>query len=124
MIARAEERFAKIRQDPEQAVFGEFRGVSPGGAVTVWVDMLGRLRRCHVAPGSLHDGAESWLVGEFMAAHEAAKRSADVLDFDMTDLARELDSAPRVRDAATRSAASSPPARGDDDWFENQNVLG
>jgi hypothetical protein len=91
MAMRAQERFAKIRRDPEKALFSEYKGVSPSGVATVWVDLMGKLLRLHLAPNRLYEGAESWLTREIMAAHEAAKQAAEVLDFNMADLVREVD---------------------------------
>jgi DNA-binding protein YbaB len=93
MAMRAQERFAKIRRDPEKALFSEYKGVSPSGVATVWVDLMGKIVRLQLAPNSLYEGAESWLTTEIMAAHDAAKKAAEVLDFDMADLVREVDDA-------------------------------
>ena len=38
----------KARQDPRAVIDGAFRGTSPSGAVTVWVDSLGRLERVRI----------------------------------------------------------------------------
>jgi hypothetical protein len=38
-------RLDKIRADPERALFSDYKGLSPSGAVTVRVDLLGRLQR-------------------------------------------------------------------------------
>lgn len=129
MVARAQERFAKIRRDPEKALFSEYKGVSPTGAVTVWVDMMGKLVRVHLAPNTTYEGGEPWLATEIMAAHDAAKRAAETLDFSMADLVQELDNALQLKQRVT--AAPEPvadqrpraPRPDDDEWFENRSHL-
>lgn len=130
MVAQAQERFAKIRRDPEKALFSQYKGVSPSGAVTVWVDMMGKLVRVHIAPNTLYEGGEPWLTEELMAAHEAAKRAAEVLDFNLADLARELDDALALKQHVTAAPETPPVDRGrtaprpdDDEWFENRSHL-
>lgn len=124
-VRRAEERFAKIRKNPELAVFGQFRGVSPSGAVTVWVDLMGRLARLHIAPSTAHDGCEEWLTEEILAAHREANRAADLIDFNLADLALELDAAltlgQRVRQDRPAAVEGARPAT--DDGFDQQTVL-
>lgn len=130
MVAQAQERFAKIRRDPEKALFSEYKGVSPSGAVTVWVDMMGKLVRMHLAPNTTYEGGEPWLTAEIMAAHETAKRAADTLDFSMADLVQELDNALQLKQRVT-SAPEATPAQernsgrrpDDDDSFENRSHL-
>jgi len=130
MVAQAQERFARIRNDPEKALFSQYKGVSPSGAVTVWVDMMGRLVRVRIAPGTLYEGGEPWLAEEVVAAHGAAKRAAEVLDFDMADLARELDDALRLKQRVTAAPEAPPVGRpggahrpDDDEPFENRSHL-
>jgi DNA-binding protein YbaB len=129
MVAQAQERFAKIRRDPEKALFSEYKGVSPTGAVTVWVDMMGKLVRVHLAPNTMYEGGEPWLTAEIMAAHEAAKRAAETLDFSMADLVQELDNALQLKQrvtAAPETAAERTTARrpdDDDESFENRSHL-
>lgn len=108
MVARAQERFAKIRRDPEKALFSEYKGVSPSGVATVWVDMMGKLVRLQLAPRSFYKGDESWLAKEIMTAHEAAKQAAEVLDFDMADLVREVDDAIHLKQRIDASDNSRP----------------
>ncbi|MEO6087807.1 MAG: YbaB/EbfC family nucleoid-associated protein [Umezawaea sp.] len=130
MVTQAQERFAKIRRDPEKALFSEYKGVSPSGAVTVWVDMMGKLVRVHLAPNTMYEGGEPWLTTEIMAAHEAAKRAAETLDFSMADLVQELDNALQLKQRVT-AAPEATPARerdsgrhpDDDDSFENRSHL-
>lgn len=129
MVAQAQERFAKIRRDPEKALFSEYKGVSPTGAVTVWVDMMGKLVRVHLAPNTMYEGGEPWLTTEIMAAHEAAKRAAETLDFSMADLVQELDNALQLKQritAAPETATERTTARrpdDDDESFENRSHL-
>lgn len=65
-----------------------------------------------------------------MAAHEAAKRAAEALDFSMADLVQELDNALQLKQRVT--GASEPAAveqrattrrPDDDEWFENRSHL-
>lgn len=129
MVAQAQERFAKIRRDPEKALFSEYKGVSPTGAVTVWVDMMGKLVRVHLAPNTMYEGGEPWLTTEIMAAHEAAKRAAETLDFSMADLVQELDNALQLKQRVTATpepAAERTTTRrpdDDDESFENRSHL-
>jgi hypothetical protein len=65
-----------------------------------------------------------------MAAHEAAKRAAEVLDFTMADLARELDDALALKQHVTAGPETPPVDRrrtahrsDDDEWFENRSHL-
>ncbi|MGH3940164.1 MAG: hypothetical protein ACRDTG_16335 [Pseudonocardiaceae bacterium] len=88
----------------EKALFSEYKGVSPSGAVTIWVDMMGKLVRVHLAPNTLYEGGEPWLTKEILAAHEAAKRAAEVLDFSMADLVQELDGAPQLKQCVSPEA--------------------
>ena len=126
MVVQAQQRFAKIRRDPEQALFSHFKGVSPSGSVTVWVDLMGKLTRLQLAPNTLYEGAESRLAEEIMAAYGAAKRAADILDFSMADLIRELDDALALKQRV-QATRDTPPGdtreSGDDEWFENRNTL-
>jgi DNA-binding protein YbaB len=130
MVAQAQERFAKIRRDPEKALFSEYKGVSPSGAVTVWVDMMGKLVRMHLAPNTTYEGCEPWLTTEIMTAHETAKRTAETLDFSMADLVQELDNALQLKQRVTAAPEATPaPERNsgrrpdDDESFENRTHL-
>jgi DNA-binding protein YbaB len=121
------DRLGKIKENPELALFSEFKGTSRTGAVTVSVDMLGRLKRVHIEPNSLYEGAEPWLIQEIAAAAEAARKAATLLDFDAAELAEELEQTPTVRqkvankieeraagNEATRDRDDSP----DDEYFK------
>lgn len=130
MVAQAQDRFAKIRRDPEKALFSQHKGVSPSGAVTVWVDMMGKLVRVHLAPNTLYEGGELWLAKEILAAHEAAKRAAEVLDFSMADLVQELDGALQLKQRVAPEGETprvdepgSSHGRDDDESFENRSHL-
>lgn len=124
MAEQAQERFARIRRDPERALFSEYRGTSQSGAVTVWVDMIGKLARVHIAPNTLYEGGEMWLTEEITSAYEAAKRAAEVLDFSMADLVQELDAAPALKQrVSTTSPQRRPEPPPDDESFENRTVL-
>jgi hypothetical protein len=123
MVARAQERFAKIRRDPEKALFSEYKGVSPSRVATVWVDLMGKIVRLELAPNSLYEGAESWITGEIMAAHEAAKQAAEVLDFNMSDFVREVDDAIHLKqrmnagDNPEQAATGRSRGAGNDEWY-------
>lgn len=124
MAEQAQERFARIRRDPERALFSEYRGTSQSGAVTVWVDMIGKLSRVHIAPNTLYEGGEMWLTEEIASAYDAAKRAAEVLDFSMADLVQELDAAPALKErVSTTSPQRWPDPPPDDESFENRTVL-
>lgn len=96
----------------------------------MWVDMMGKLVRVHLAPNTMYEGGEPWLTAEIMAAHEAAKRASEALDFSMADLVQELDNALHLKQRVTaapepavadqRTTASRPD---DDEWFENRSHL-
>ncbi len=99
-VAEAEtmkERITRIKSDPERALFSDFKGTTPSGAVTVWVDLLGRFKRIAFKPGILHEGGEPWLTNEIMMAYQEAARAANFLDFNLADFARELDEAPALK---------------------------
>jgi len=59
-IAALKARLRKIKENPRQALFSEFKGRSRTGAITVWVDMLGRQKRVHIAPNTVREGDEQW----------------------------------------------------------------
>ncbi len=120
------DRLGKIKENPELALFSEFNGTSRTGAVTVSVDLLGRLKRVHIEPNSLYEGAEPWLMGEIAAAADAARKAATFLDFDAAELARDLEQAPTVRQrvadkleeqVADTDAKREPRDSPDDDEF-------
>ncbi|MCI2423759.1 YbaB/EbfC family nucleoid-associated protein [Saccharopolyspora sp. K220] len=79
---RLRRNLEKARQNPQAVLDGHFSGTSPSGAVTVWVDSLGRVERVRVAPGMFADGDEKLIADEFMAANTKARRAAENLDFD------------------------------------------
>ncbi len=121
------DRLHKIKQDPERALFSEFKGVSRTGVVTAWVDMLGRQKRVHIAPGTVREGDEQWLTEEINSACEQAREAATLLDFDLAELARELEETPELRGRiaeATETPRESRPQRGpsDDDWFDGFDI--
>lgn len=60
---------------------GQFKGVSSSGAVTVWVDALGRVQRFHLAPGASRDSGEGFLVHDLIDANAKALRAAENLEF-------------------------------------------
>jgi DNA-binding protein YbaB len=90
-------RLEKIKSDPERALFSDFKGISSSGAVTVRVDLLGRLKRVEFNRGTLYEGGEPWLMEEIMAAYRQAVQAANFLNFDLADLAKELDQAPALK---------------------------
>ncbi|EHK89379.1 YbaB/EbfC family nucleoid-associated protein [Saccharomonospora azurea] len=128
-IQAMKDRLRRIRQNPEQALFSEFKGESRSGVVTVWVDMLGRQKRVHIAPGTVRDGDEQWLTDEINSAYAAAAKAATLLDFDLASLASELENAPRLR--AHVESTTRPPQEsrreerpGDDEFFDGFGVRG
>lgn len=131
-VEQAKERLERIKRDPERVLFSDFKGVSRSGAATVWVDMLGRMKRIHIPPHTLYEGAEPWLIGEIMSAYSAAQRSADFVDFDFAEFAQELDNALSLKDKIMprmESAECSEKRRArsgrddDDDWFDQESIL-
>jgi DNA-binding protein YbaB len=123
-------RLGKIKENPELALFSEFKGTSRGGGVTVSVDMLGRFKRVHLAPGVLYEGGEQWLTNEIATAAKAAQKAATVLDFDVAELAAELNDAPALKGRVEHLAEERHTDRArrrpqnDDDWFDGFNPLG
>lgn len=118
----AREKLEKIKQDPHRALFSEFTGTSPSGAVSVQVDLLGRFKHVRIRPGTLREGDESWLEGEIGAAHAEARRAADFLDFNLAELASELEDTPNLRRHVQEheQQREQPPApRRDDDYFDD-----
>lgn len=127
-------RLQKIKENPQQALFSEFKGMSRSGAVTVWVDMLGRQKRLRIAPNTVREGDEQWLTEEINSAYEAARDAATFLDFDVAEFAQELRDvaalAKRVpeQSAAPPLAAVPRPERrprnrpDDDEWFDDFTI--
>lgn len=113
--AKMKDRLRKIRENPQQALFSEFKGTSRDRAITVHVDMMGRLKGLNIAPGAAYEGGERELVDGIMHAYRAAQDAANVLDFNLADLARELNDAPNLKAAIERGAqpasGGSTPAR-------------
>ncbi|WP_158896153.1 YbaB/EbfC family nucleoid-associated protein [Amycolatopsis anabasis] len=122
-------RLGKIKDNPELALFSEFKGSSRSGAVTASVDLLGRLKRIHIAPGTLHEGAEQWLTDEISSACKAAQQAANFLDFDVAEFAAELENTPALKRKVDQNIAERAPAGererrrrqppDDDEWFES-----
>ncbi|WP_317493281.1 YbaB/EbfC family nucleoid-associated protein [Haloechinothrix sp. LS1_15] len=100
-IEAGKAKIEKIKRDPERALFSNFAGKSGSRAVTVEVDLMGRLKRIHIEPDTLYEGAESWIATEISAAYEAARKAADFLDFDLASFASELENAPTVQQRLT-----------------------
>ena len=126
---RMKERIAKIKADPGRALFSEFKGTSPGG-VAVSVDLLGRLKRLELQPGTLFEGGEPWLMAEIMTAYTAAVTAANYLEFDTAELARELNDAPALKarieaDTRQRQQPHRPPgaSRTGDEFFEQDSFM-
>lgn len=124
-------RIGKIKDNPELALFSEFKGVSRGGAVTVSVDLLGRLKRVHIAPNTLYEGAEQWLSEEIASAGKAARKAANFLDFDVAEFAAELENTPELKGRVQQKVAERQPAvererrrPDDDEYFQGFNPLG
>lgn len=123
-------KLQKIRDNPQRVLFGEFRGRSSQGTVTVWVDILGRLKRIELRPGAAYDGAERELSGQIVEAYGRAVDAADFIDFDAAELAHQLNEA--VTGAADQPAATTeqprrpnrgPAPQDEDEDFENQTFL-
>lgn len=138
-VAQLKARLAKIKQNPTEALFSEYKGTSRTGAVTVWVDLLGRHRRLHIAPGTVRDGDEQWLTEEINSAYEAASRAATFLDFDMAEFAQELRDVAALRPRNETSSQTTPPpsetrprqersqpqrrhGEGDDEFFDDFRI--
>lgn len=121
---RMRERIAKIKEDPGRALFSDFKGTSHGG-VTVSVDLLGRLKRIELLPGTLYENGEPWLMTEIMDAYQKAVTAANYLEFDSAELARELNEAPALKakiehDTRDREEQRPQPrgqAADDDEYF-------
>lgn len=121
---RMRERIAKIKEDPGRALFSDFKGTSCGG-VTVSVDLLGRLKRIELLPGTLYENGEPWLMTEIMDAYHQAVTAANYLEFDSAELARELNEAPALKakiERDTREREEQNPRSGvaasdDDEYF-------
>lgn len=74
------ERITQIKSDPEKALFSDFKGTTPSGAVTVWVDLLGRFKRITFKPGILHEGGEPWLTNEILTRNLAPGHIGDSVE--------------------------------------------
>lgn len=69
------------RRNPAAVINGNFKGVSASGEVTVWVDAMGRVQRCSVAPYTARPGSEQLLAEAFMQACARARTAAENLEF-------------------------------------------
>jgi len=133
-VEQMKSRLGKIKENPELALFSEFKGVSRGGGVTVSVDMLGRFKRVHLAPGVLYEGGEDWLTEEIATAAKAAQNAAVLLDFDTAEFARELENTPTLKGRVEQAVAGREPVSererdrrrppDDDDFFDGFTPLG
>jgi DNA-binding protein YbaB len=133
-IAALKARLQKIKENPQQALFSEFKGVSRTGAITVWVDMLGRQKRVHIAPNTVREGDEQWLTDEINSAYKAANKAATFLDFDVAEFAQELRDLAALPNRAPEQSAPSPSTAvpshkrrpqgrtDDDEWFDDFTV--
>lgn len=123
------ERIAHIKSDPERALFSDFKGTAPSGAATVWVDLLGRLKRITFKPGILYEGGEPWLINEIMVAYQEAAKAANFLDFNLAEFARELNEAPALKqrmenEENERRRQREQSAKQDDDtYYEEGHFL-
>lgn len=79
--------------DPSQ-----FKGTSASGAITVRVDLIGRLKHIHIAPGTPRAGTEPWLQQEIHNAYAQAQRAAPFLGTDSSPVRDRID-----RDASDRN---------------------
>lgn len=130
-IQAMKDRLRKIREPPERALFSEFEGVSRRGAVTVWVDMLGRRKRVHIAPNTVREGDEQWLTEEINSAYAAAN-AATLLDFHLASLANELENTPGLRARVESKSSPDQPEQsqrrsrregpGDDEFFDGFGI--
>lgn len=126
---RMRDRIAKIRDDPARAFFSDFKATSAGG-ITVSVDLLGRLKRVELRPGTLYEGGEPWLVNEIMSAYQAAVQAANYLEFDQAQFAKELNEVPALKakletEATQRdtTARQTRARRDNDDDFGQGGIL-
>lgn len=126
---KMKERITQIKSDPERALFSDFKGTAPSGAVTAWVDLLGRLKRITFKPGVLYEGGEPWLTNEIMLAYQDAAKAANFLDFNLAEFARELNEAPALKqrmdnEENERSRQRGQSAQQDDDtYYEETRFL-
>jgi hypothetical protein len=104
--------------------------VRPVKVLIVSVDLLGRLKRLELRPGTLFEGGEPWLMTEIMATYTAAVTAANYLEFDTAELARELDTAPALKariEADTRQREQPRRPRGasltGDEFFEQDSLM-
>ncbi|GAA2810257.1 YbaB/EbfC family nucleoid-associated protein [Saccharopolyspora taberi] len=74
----------RAKEDPQAVLEGKFSGTSPSGAVTVWVDSLGRVDHIRIEPDAFSSGGEKFIMDEFMAANSSARRAAENLEFEDT----------------------------------------
>lgn len=128
----AADKIERMKNNPEAALFGEFEGRSQSGRVTVWVDLLGRVKRVRLAPNSVQEGSEPELNNEFMEACKNAQEEANFLNFDSAEIAHELNSALSAgtggespgRQGATQKGAHNETrsTRKDDPWRRTGNA--
>lgn len=119
-VYQAKEKLNKIKENPQKALFSDFEGESKNSAVRVEVDVLGRMTNVQIRPGSCYEGSELQLQADINEANNAARKYADLLEFDRSSLAQELDQAPGVKQQLEQDERSrSAQDRSDDDFFED-----
>jgi DNA-binding protein YbaB len=82
-MEQLERNVQRAMQDPDAVLQGSFKGTS--GAVTVWVDAVGRAERFRIEPGAVQEGDEKLIMDQLMEANRKAQHAAENLDVEGAD---------------------------------------
>lgn len=77
-MRRAAEAAALAKANPTVALYGEFPGHSAAGTASVWVDVIGRMVRLELAPGSVQEGDEEGVAAAIAEAYVEAVKAASI----------------------------------------------
>lgn len=77
-MRRAVEAGELAKQNPAAALYGQFPGHSSAGTASVWVDIIGRMVRLELAPGSVQEGDEEGIAAAIAEAYVEAVKAASI----------------------------------------------
>jgi hypothetical protein len=77
-MRRAVEAGELAKQNPTAALYGKFPGHSSSGTASVWVDIIGRMVRLELAPGSVQEGDEEGIAAAIAEAYVEAVKAASI----------------------------------------------
>lgn len=77
-MRRAVEAGELAKANPTAALYGKFPGHSASGMASVWVDVIGRMVRLELAPGSVQEGDEEGIAAAIAEAYVEAVKAASI----------------------------------------------